>query len=459
MAQLFLSAAHKSSGKTTTSIGLCAAIQAMGKTVQTFKKGPDYIDPLWLGQASGRPCYNLDFFTQSEDEITRLHSQYASQSEFTLIEGNKGLYDGVALDGSDSNAALAKLLAIPVVLVLDTQGITRSVAPILQGFQGFDTQVQIAGVIFNKVGGSRHESKLRKVVEAYTDIPVLGALQWDPGLSITERHLGLMPSNELKEAQELISRTQKAVREQVDLSLLVELADKTPVPPKVSNNSKVSAEKFDVRIGIATDTAFGFYYQDDLEQFKTQGAELVPFDTLKDAHLPEIDGLFIGGGFPETHLEALSKNQALKTNIREAIEAGMPTYAECGGLMYLSRSINWRNKQADMVGVIPGDIVVHERPVGRGYMVLEEQKDSLWPKAGQRSNQIHAHEFHYSSLENLGSNPAFAYTVTRGEGILNRRDGLIYKNLLATYVHQRHVEDNPWVTRFVEFIRQCKKNG
>lgn len=452
MAQLFLSAAHKSSGKTTLSIGLCAAFRNMGKSVQAFKKGPDYIDPLWLGQASERPCYNLDFFTQSHEEIIELHASRASQSDISIIEGNKGLYDGVALDGSDSNAALAKLLGVPVVLVIDTQGITRSVAPILQGFKAFDRDVQIAGVIFNKVGGSRHESKLRQVVETYTDIPVLGAVQWDPDLTIAERHLGLMPSNEMEGASKIISRTEKAIQEQVDLPLLMELAQKTPCPQAMDNNNPMPGP-INLRIGIATDAAFGFYYQDDLEEFRAQGAELIPINTLKDKKLPEIDGLFIGGGFPETHLQTLSDNKTLRTELRNAIEGGLPTYAECGGLMYLAQSIRWDDQQADMVGIIPGDVVMHKRPVGRGYVILKEQQNSPWPNHDQTSSVIHAHEFHYSGLENLSVSPDFAYKVTRGEGILEKQDGLIYKNLLATYVHQRHVKANPWVKRFVDFVR------
>lgn len=200
MARLFISAAHKSSGKTTLSIGLCAAWQYQGLQVQAFKKGPDYIDPLWLSTASQRPCHNLDFNTSSPHEILHCVQHYGQTADLSLIEANKGLYDGLSLDGSDSNAALAKLLQAPVILVLDTRGMTRGIVPILLGYLAFDPEVHIAGVIFNRVGGSRHAAKLRQAVEHFTDIPVLGSVQETTNLQIEERHLGLMPSNERLDA-------------------------------------------------------------------------------------------------------------------------------------------------------------------------------------------------------------------------------------------------------------------
>jgi cobyrinic acid a,c-diamide synthase len=215
-----------------------------------------------------------------------------------------------------------------------------------------------------------------------------------------------------------------------------------------------------VRIAIARDAAFGFYYQDDLEAFANAGAKLIPFDTIKDAQLPEADGLFIGGGFPETHLAALSANQSLRSDIKRALEAGMPAYAECGGLMYLSRSIRWKDESSDMVGTVPADVFVGERPQGRGYMLLEETGKSPWPplmSSEPESTGIPVHEFHYAKLENLGDNPAFAHRVIRGSGIDGAHDGLVVNNLLAGFAHHRNTMANPWVERFVTFVREQSK--
>ena len=299
MTRLLISAAHKSSGKTTLSIGLCRALADRGLTVQPFKKGPDYIDPMWLGDAAGRPCYNLDFQTQTPEEIRNLVACRAMDAGLSLIEGNKGLYDGMALDGSNSNAALAKLLAAPVVLVIDTRGITRGVAPLLLGYQHFDPAVRIRGVILNQVGGARHEAKLRESVEHYTDIPVLGAVRRNGALVIDERHLGLIPENEESAAGRLIATIAEAIAGQVDLDRLLAVArDTGPLGDCRPEPVPQAGER--VRIAIARDRAFGFYYPDDLEALEAAGAELLPFDALADARLPDCDGLFFVGGFPET---------------------------------------------------------------------------------------------------------------------------------------------------------------
>lgn len=464
MAHLYIAATHKSSGKTTVTIGLTAALAKRGMTVQTFKKGPDYIDPLWLARAAGRPCYNLDFYTQSREEIITTFSNGMKGSTIGLIEGNKGLFDGVDVEGSDSNAALASMLGAPVVLVIDTAGITRGIAPLVRGYLDFDPNVNICGVILNKVGGARHEAKLRAALEHYTDAEVLGSIGRDAAFEIPERHLGLIPANEASgegAADTMISRLTFAVSLGVDLNRIVECAGTATLPPdakQVAGESiTVSTRvKPDVRIAIARDAAFGFYYPDDLEAFERAGAELIPFDTLRDKHLPEADGLFIGGGFPETQLDALAANTSLMTEIREALAAGKPAYAECGGLMYLSRQISFAGKNADMVGAVPADTVVGNRPQGRGYMQLRESGNNPWPQPQKKvvgASDIPVHEFHYARLRDLGTNPSFAYSVIRGTGTDGHRDGLIINNLLAGFAHHRNTAANPWVERFVAFVR------
>jgi len=455
MSRLLISAAHKSSGKTTVTIGLCAALDARGLVVQPFKKGPDYIDPMWLGQAARRPCHNLDFHCMTHAEILTTVGHYSADADIALIEGNKGLYDGLDLDGSNSNAALATLTQTPVVLVLDARGMTRGIAPLILGYQAFDPKVNIAGVILNQLGGNRHEAKLRAVIEHYTALPVIGGVHRDPELEIIERHLGLMPSNEDASARRRIDRISQRIAAQVDLDSLLAVAGAAPlafepVLPAVPGSGSP------VRIGIARDTAFGFYYPDDLDALARAGAELVPIDTLHDQQLPDIDGLFIGGGFPESRMQELQANTALRMQIRNAIVQGLPAYAECGGLMYLARSLSWQGTQCDMVGVIPGDVVMHDRPQGRGYVRLRETGLAPWP-GPHPDGILAAHEFHYSSLENVPPGLDYAYEVERGTGIDGRHDGLIINNLLACYSHMRDTGQHHWAERFIAFVRAVRQ--
>lgn len=462
MQRLLISAAHKSSGKTTLSIGLCAALHDRGLVVQPFKKGPDFIDPMWLSLASGRPCHNLDFYLMEHAEILATFGTESMQADISIIEGNKGLYDGLDLDGSNSNAALAELLQAPVVLVIDARGMTRGIAPLILGYQAFDRNINIAGVILNQLGGSRHESKLRAVIEHYTDVPVIGAVHHDERLGIVERHLGLMPSNEAAQAKNKIDSIARLVAEQVDLDRIQAVARQAPPLPAIPAHAAAPpahpprGEGAVVRIGIARDAAFAFYYPGDLAALRANGAELVPFDTLRDAQLPHVDALFIGGGFPEVHMQSLEANTSLRQSIRQAVEAGMPVYAECGGLMYLSRSLAWQGKRCDMVGALPADTQMHAKPQGRGYVRLRETAEYPWPRAdaGHPGHEVRAHEFHYSSLENLPPDLHYAYEVVRGTGIDGSHDGIIYKNVLACYAHMRDLSGNHWTRRFVEFIRQ-----
>ncbi|CAK0761527.1 Cobyrinate a,c-diamide synthase [Gammaproteobacteria bacterium] len=454
MAHLMISAAHKSSGKTTISLGLCAALRARNVKVVPFKKGPDYIDPLWLSLASGQPCYNLDFWTMTVEEIHESFSCHSAQSDIALVEGNKGLYDGMDLEGRDSNAALAKLLKTSIVLVIDTQGITRGIAPLVLGYQNFDREVHIAGIILNKVGGIRHETKLRKVLAHYTDVPVIGSVARDDRLTIVERHLGLVPSNENSSAFDLINQIGSLVADQVDLEVIQALAQSVSSPSSFSTIYP-ALQGPTVRIGIPRDAAFAFYYPDDLEALRQAGAELVFFDTLQD-HLPDVDGLFIGGGFPEVQMDALETNVSLRVEISSAVENGMPVYAECGGLMYLARRIQWGDRSRLMVGALPVDVIMTNKPIGRGYIRLRETNDHPWPVNGPMV-EVPGHEFHYSHLDNLEVNCNFAYQIKRGVGIDGFHDGLIYRNVLACYSHQRNTRANPWAASFVAFVKKNKK--
>jgi cobyrinic acid a,c-diamide synthase len=454
---LLVSAAHKSSGKTTVTLGLAAALGARGHRVQPFKKGPDYIDPMWLSLAAGRPCLNLDPMLMDRPEIDASVARHAAVADVCLVEGNKGLYDGLALDGSNSNAALAKQLGLPVLLVLDARGMTRGIAPLILGYQAFDREIRIGGVILNRLGGARHEHKLRAVIEHYTDVPVLGAVQSDPRLELVERHLGLMPDREVGDAVARVQAMGRVIAAQVDLDRVLELAASATIASAPAAQRVQRPVPGGPRIGIARDKAFGFYYPDDLAALEAEGATLVPIDTLADPQLPALDGLFIGGGFPELFMAELEANVSLRTELYRAIEDGLPVYAECGGLMYLARTLNWNGRSARMVGAIPGDAVMHERPVGRGYVRLEETAEFPWP--GPDDTTRLGHEFHHSSLENLDPSVRTAYRVKRGHGIDGTRDGVIVRNVLASYAHLRHTGGNCWPKRFVAFVREVQARG
>ncbi len=446
---IYISAAHKSSGKTVVSLGLCAALKQQPLKVQSFKKGPDYIDPIWLSQASGNPCYNLDFYNMTNNEILQLYAQYSSSSDISIIEGNKGLFDGVNVTGGDANADLAKLLDIPVLLVVDASGITRGVAPLVSGYQAFDKDLNIAGVILNKVAGDRHESKLIQAIEHYTDIPVMGSIRRSKDLIIDERHLGLVPANETPESKTFIDIAARQISDQVDLNKIIGInqhsAKQTKLSPGVKDNN--------LSVAIAKDSAFGFYYQDDLDKFIQLGVEIKYFNALEDDSLPDVDALFIGGGFPEMKLKELSVNKSLLADVKAKIESGMPSYAECGGLMYLSNSITQSDNTYSMAGVIDADAVMNKKPIGRGYVQLEPTEKHPWNNV---SNCIYAHEFHYSKLENLDSNTQYVFKVLRGVGVDNMQDGILIHNLVATYTHLRNVAGNQWVEQFVDFIKTTK---
>ncbi|MGE0357424.1 MAG: cobyrinate a,c-diamide synthase [Burkholderiales bacterium] len=454
MSGLFVSAAGRSSGKTTFTTGLVAGLAARGLAVQAFKKGPDYIDPQWLGLAAGRPCRNLDPHLQGEAEIAAYWARHAAGCDLAVVEGNLGLHDGMDLEGADSNAALAKRLGLPVVLVIDSRGMSRGAAALLHGLASFDPGVRVAGVVLNRVGGARHEAKLRAAIERYTGIPVLGAIGDDPRLALVERHLGLVPAGELGDALARVAGMREAVCASVDLEALVAIARSArAVEPVAAMPAPVPVSP-GLRIGIARDRAFGFYYADDLDALREGGADLVAVDTLADASLPALDGLFIGGGFPEVEAAGLAANRSFRESLRREIEDGLPVYAECGGLMYLARSITWRGETREMVGALPADVVMHAKPVGKGYVRLAETAAHPWG-AGEGA-VTRAHEFHYSTLAHAAPGLAHAWRVERGEGTGGGRDGIVHRNVLASYSHQRSVGGNDWVRRFLRHVARVK---
>ncbi|MCX7945408.1 MAG: cobyrinate a,c-diamide synthase [Hydrogenophilus sp.] len=462
---IYLSAARQSSGKTAVAVGLAAYWSTRGRKVQTFKKGPDFIDPSWLRRASGRPCYSLDPYLEPMEKVRERFVRRCCGADMALVEGNMGLFDGMAEDGSDSNAALAKGLGLPVVLVFDVRGMTRTAAALLLGLRAFDPSLSIAGVILNRVGGSRHEEKVRAALERYCPFPVLGALPRAEDLFVRERHLGLVPAAE----EETATRRVEALAQWVAAGVDTERIWAAAVPVRGEEQSGGGAEGavsppdakepgegqpamiFPLsdrsrrwRVGVAIDAAFHFYYPEDQELFAALGVELVPFDTLRDRRLPACDALWLGGGFPESVAEGLAANQSLRREVRAAAADGVPVYAECGGLIYLATElVGFEGDCYEMCGVLPLRVQMEQRPVGRGYVRLEPTKDHPWTEVPA---VVRAHEFHHSRAIWVEPVEArFAWRVMRGYGVDGVHDGIVWRRVLASYAHLRSLADWSWV--------------
>ena len=453
MDSYIISSTKKSSGKTIFTTGLLRLMRNLNIKLAPFKKGPDFIDPLWLSEAAGNPCYNLDFYTSSEFEIKKLFKSHTSTADMAVIEGNKGLFDGLSVSGCDSNAALANLLKLEVILVLDCTGTTRGVAPLLSGYKNFDKKIKFKGVILNKIANDRHEGKIVSSINEYTDFKILGSIHRNKKLEVIERHLGLEPVFQSTNANRIITQVSKIIKSSVDLAEFIPKKKKKSVLKKTIT-PKRKPEYKNIRLGIALDRAFGFYYPDDMEKFKELGVSLKTFDTINDKKLPSVDALFIGGGFPETVAPLLARNKKIKSLIFSFVSSGKPVYAECGGLMYLCEYMIIKNKKYKMVGLIKGEITMHEKPVGRGYIKLKMKPNHPWNKT---QCEIKAHEFHYSDIKLLNKKYKFAYDVKRGYGIDGKKDGLIYKNLLASYSHLRDTKQSSWVEDFTRFIYNHRK--
>ncbi len=446
-------------------LGLAAALHARGQAVQAFKKGPDFIDPSWLSAAAGRPCRSLDpFFIQGTEAMQAAFLKGARGADLSLIEGNHGLYDSsLAQDGEDggegSTAAVARSLAAPVVLVLNSARMTRSAAAMVHGYQTFEPETPVAGVILNHVAHGKHEARLRQAIETYCRIPVLGAIPREAALEIPDRHLGLVPQGEQGQAARVLEACRQAAEKYVDLDGLLQLAASAPQlggPGAGGRSQGLEPDGPRVKIGLFRDRAFSFYYPENLEALEEAGCSLVEIDSLNDPILPGVAGLFIGGGFPEMFMAELSANISLRKAVREAAEAGMPVYAECGGLMYLSGRLAWDGREAEMAGVFPHRIEMSARPQGHGYVAAEVTGPNPFFEPGSR---LRGHEFHHSRLVSGMDGFDTAYRLSRGKGIGSGRDGLVYKNVLAAYTHLHAAAAPGWAAAFAARAREFAAGG
>lgn len=458
--RFMIAGTHSGVGKTTITTAVLSLLTQTGYKVQPFKVGPDYIDPTYHTAATGNKSRNLDSWMLGENMVRKVFAHSAASADLAVIEGVMGVFDGASGKAEDgSSAHIAKLLDCPVVLIVDVKSMARSAAAVVMGFKNFDPGLNIAGVILNRIGSERHLNLVKEAIETYCNLPVLGYIRKNTNLELPSRHLGLVPTIEGGTLSDTVASLSDEIKESIDISKLIEAAnsapDFIPEPDKPEINSPEICGADIVRIGIALDEAFSFYYEDGLDILRRAGAKLVPFSPLHDKNLPpDLDGIYIGGGFPEIFIEQLAANNEIKGAIKAAAESGIPVFAECGGLMYLSRFIiDFDGKKYPMVGLVPGTSIMQNRLAGMGYVTAESTTDNIISSQG---NCVRGHEFHYSRLEPDTTEFPYAFKFTRnrsGETVL---DGYADKNILASYLHL-HFGTNPQLA--VNFVNNCRNYG
>lgn len=437
------------SGKSVVSVGLIAALRNRGRGVAAFKKGPDYIDAGWMGKAAGQPCYNLDPYLMSPESIVSTFQRHIHGNAYAVVEGNRGIFDGVNASGEFSTAELAQLLDLPVLLVVNCAKTTRTVAALVLGCQAFDPRIRFAGVILNQIANARHESIIRQSLETYTDLPVLGIMPRLKQDIFPMRHLGVTPHQEYAAAAEAVDNLAALAETHFDLDAIVtQMREVAPLPPK-----HVPVGKAHLTIGVLRDAAFQFYYEENLEALQDAGARLVMVDALQSRALPpDLDGLYIGGGFPETSAQQLADNVSFRQSLRERIDAGLPVYAECGGLIFLGRSIILDGREYPLAGVFPVTFTLAAKPQAHGYSTFTVEKANSFYPVGAR---IKGHEFRYSRVHQWdGTSDDLVLSMNRGTGFIDGRDGLVKNNVLALYTHVMASGTPQWVEGFIAAARR-----
>lgn len=454
--RVLIGAIQGRSGKTTFTLGLLKALTDQGVSVQPFKKGPDYIDPSWMTFASGEQCRNLDLFMMGTEQVRNSFIRHSANHEISIVEGAMGLFDGLDVDGSNSSAELAYTIDAPIILVVNCTRLTRSVAALVNGVVGFDQRLHIGGIVLNHVARPRHQNILVQSIERYCDVPVLGILPKSKEIEIPDRHLGLIPAGEQELLHNRIELLGNLVRDNIDLDQLIQLA-KNAKPVQVSEVTPMLGIKQNkVKIGVLRDKAFSFYYPENLEALEAAGAELIYIDSMQDHQLPDIDGMYIGGGFPEVMADEISANHNLLEQVKLQIEADLPVYAECGGLMFLVKHILVEGQSYPMVGIFDCDVEMKAKPQGIGYTVQKVLPNNPFFSEGMI---VRGHEFHNSQIVNLRGNVCYGFHTERGRGIDSGFDGLVYKNTLAGY-HHLHVGTAPlWANNMIAMAKKHQKNN
>lgn len=441
--RLVIAALRGGAGKTTLSAGILAALSKRGVTCAPFKKGPDYIDAAWLSSASGLDCHNLDSFLMDKNTILNSFLNHAAGADMALIEGNRGLFDGMDDLGTHSTAELAKLLKAPVVMIMDCDKVTRTAAAMILGCRTLDPEVDIRGVILNRISGARHENILKKTIEESCGIPVIGAVPRMKDFPFPERNMGLTPPQEHSHIAHALKKAADVAEKYINLDLLVSIAAQASSGfPENLMNTNCFKSFSETRIGVFRDSAFQFYYPENLAVLRNNGARIVDISPLSDTCLLDIDLLYIGGGFPETHAEALAENKNFRTSLRKAADAGLPIYAECGGLMYLGERLLIKDREYPMAGALPVSFEMVDKPQGHGYTILEVVAENPYFSSG---TTIKGHEFHHSRVISIDENKIrFAYKMKRGTGIDGIRDGLCKNQILGSYTHIHALGTTEW---------------
>jgi cobyrinic acid a,c-diamide synthase len=428
--RLVLAGTGSAVGKTTISTGIMQALSQEWE-VQPFKVGPDYIDPTYHTLATGNISRNLDSFFMSNGQIREafVRSLKVSNSKIGIIEGVRGLYEGISpIEDVGSTASVAKALKAPVVLILNARSLVKSAAAIVIGFKTLDPTITIDGVILNQVKNRKHLLKAKEAVEKLSDTPVIGGIPRDDTISVEQRHLGLVPAVERENILRYIQNWGKVMEENLDLDILLSIMKAAKKLPKGREPIWNKEKSQKVKLGVAKDEVFSFYYQDNLEALEANHAELVYFSPLNDTQVPDVDAVYIGGGYPEIFARELEANQLMRKSLKKFHQNGSPIYAECGGLMYLTRSIN----KHEMCNVFPYHSHMTKKPQALSYVIACARNDNIIVKKG---DEFKGHEFHYSKLELEGAMPKFAFNILRGRGITGSMDGLMSDNTLASYVH------------------------
>lgn len=454
--RLVIAGTESGVGKTTISIGIMAALRNRGLKVQPFKVGPDFLDPSYHRMVAGRPSQNLDGWMTGRRYVTKRFLEASKNSDLSLVEGVMGLFDGYGATSEEgSTAQMAKWLSAPVILVIHAKGMSRSAAALVLGYAKFDRKLKVAGIIFNRVGSPRHLNLLKDAVESNVGIPVVGGIPREDQLKLPERHLGLSTAQFSDLDPLLFSTLAETMEKHLDLDFLVNTARSSRKISVRFGKEKSEFQNPKCRMGIAYDEAFHFYYPDNLDQLKSQGAELIFFSPIKDKTLPEhLDGLYFGGGYPELFAEPLSKNFGMREEIRRFVERGGVVYAECGGLMYMTRGIEFENgRYFEMVGAIPSTCRFLPTLRRLGYVEITSTSDNVLGKSGWR---FRGHEFHYSEMCQSGKLDGVetVYLLNRKDQTESRTEGFQFKNLLASYVHV-HFGSNPKLAG--RLVRECKK--
>jgi cobyrinic acid a,c-diamide synthase len=441
------------SGKTLLAAGLVRAATARGLAVAPYKKGPDYIDAGWLGAAASRPGRNLDTYLMTPEAIGEALRR-GGPAELVLVEGNRGLYDGLDAEGTHSTAELAKLVRAPVVLVVDVTKTTRTVAAMVLGCQALDRGVRLGGVVLNRVGSARQERVIRDAVRAAGGPPVLGAIPRQDHDPFPARHLGLVTAAEHPARERALSLAAELVTRHVDVEALLALARSAP-EADFPDRAPVGAG-LPVRIAVLRDEALSFYYPENLEALEEAGAVLTCVSPLAAATLPEVDAVYAGGGFPEVHAVRLSRNSAFRRALREAALSGLPVYAECGGLMYLARDLLVDGVSHPMAGVLDLTIEQTSQPRGHGYVSARvEAANSFF----ERGTTLRGHEFHYSRVVRGEDRSAAVLRLERGTGLGEGRDGIAVGNVWASYLHLHALGTPAWAPALVALARVHRERG